>query len=43
MDGYDLRVVLSGEIDLIELLQKKIAKFNLMSEPYVGANVLIEL
>ncbi|AZU62562.1 hypothetical protein [Neobacillus mesonae] len=41
MDGYDLRVVLSGEIDLIELLQKKIAKFNLLSEPYIGANVLI--
>lgn len=38
MDGYDLRVVLTGEIDLIELLQKKIAKFNLMSEPYVAVN-----
>lgn len=37
IDGYDLRVVLSGEIDLIELLQKKIAKLNLMAEPYVGA------
>jgi hypothetical protein len=41
MDGYDLRVVLSGEIDLIELLQKKIAKFNLMAEPYIGVNALI--
>ncbi|RVT65302.1 restriction endonuclease [Niallia taxi] len=38
MDGYDLRVVLSGEVDLIELLQKKIAKFNLLSEPYIGVN-----
>jgi hypothetical protein len=41
MDGYDLRVVLSGEIDLIELLQQKIAKFNLMAEPYIGVNALI--
>lgn len=41
MDGYDLRVVLSGDIDLIELLQKKIAKFNLMAEPYVGVNTFI--
>lgn len=41
LDGYDLRVVLSGEIDLIELLQKKIAKLNLMAEPYVGATAIL--
>lgn len=41
LDGYDLRVVLSGEIDLIELLQKKIEKLNLMAEPYVGATAFI--
>ncbi|WP_369546984.1 hypothetical protein [Bacillus velezensis] len=41
MDGFDLRMVLNCEIDLIDLLQKKIAHFNLMAEPYIGANSLI--
>lgn len=41
MDGFDLRVVLAGEIDLIEILHKKIAKFNLLAEPFVGAKELI--
>lgn len=41
MNGYDLRVALSGEIDLIELLQKKIAKFNLLGEPFIGAENLV--
>jgi hypothetical protein len=34
MDGYDLRVVLTNEISLIELLQQKLAKLNLESEPF---------
>lgn len=38
IDGYDLRVILSGAIDLIECLNQKIAKFNLLSEPFVSAN-----
>lgn len=41
MDGYDLRVVLAREISLIELLQKKIAEFNLKSEPFMSAKVLL--
>jgi len=34
MEGYDLRCVLSGAIKLEELLEKKIARLNLKSEPY---------
>lgn len=41
MDGYDLRVVLSGQIDLIDLLQNKIARFNLTAEPYSCVNEFI--
>lgn len=41
MDGYDLRVVLAQEISLIELLQKKIAEFNLKSEPFTSAKLLL--
>ncbi|ASA23370.1 hypothetical protein [Paenibacillus donghaensis] len=41
MDGYDLRKVLSQEISLIDLLQNKIAKFNIESEPFVSVSLLI--
>ena len=34
VDGYDLRMVLTGEVDLIDLLMAKIAKLNLHAEPY---------
>lgn len=34
IDGYDLRMVLSGEVDLKDLLMSKIAKLNLHAEPY---------
>jgi hypothetical protein len=38
MDGLDLRMVLVQDIPLIELLQKKIAKFNIEAEPFVSVN-----
>ena len=41
IDGIDLRVVLAGDITLVELLQKKIAKFNLEALPFVGVHSLI--
>lgn len=34
IDCYDLRMVLSGEVDLKDLLMAKIAKLNLHAEPY---------
>jgi hypothetical protein len=34
MEGYDLRCVLSGEVDLLDLLLAKVEKLNLESEPY---------
>ena len=34
MDGYDLRAVLSGPIDLGDLLLAKNARLNLRSEPF---------
>lgn len=34
MEGYDLRCVLSNEVDLRDLLMAKIEKLNLESEPY---------
>lgn len=37
MDGYDLRCVLSGQIDLRDFLVAKLAKLNLHSEPFYGA------
>lgn len=36
MDGYDLRTVLAGQVDLREFLLAKIAKLNLETEPYYG-------
>lgn len=41
MDGLDLRMVLTQEISLIELLHKKIAKLNIEAEPFVGVNSLL--
>ncbi|WP_438349442.1 hypothetical protein ACP8HI_01770 [Paenibacillus sp. FA6] len=41
MDGFDLRLVLTQEISLIDLLQKKIAKFNIKSEPFLSANSIL--
>lgn len=37
MDGYDLRCILSGQIDLKDFLLAKAAKLNFESEPYLGA------
>lgn len=36
MNGYNLRRILSNDMDLIEILQKKIAKLNLEAEPFVS-------
>lgn len=41
IDGIDLRAVLSNQISLIELLQKKIAKFNLETLPFIGVASLL--
>lgn len=42
MDGYDLRMVLSQNISLIDLLQKKLAKFNLEAEPFVSVATIVK-
>ena len=34
MDGYDLRTVLAGQVDLRDFLLAKVAKLNLEAEPY---------
>lgn len=34
MDGYDLRMILAGQIDLRDFLIAKVAKLNLQAEPY---------
>jgi len=34
IDGYDFRMVLTGDVDLKDLLMNKIAKLNLQAEPY---------
>lgn len=34
MDGYDLRTVLAGQVDLRDFLLAKVAKLNLKAEPY---------
>ncbi|MEK3742408.1 hypothetical protein ACTID9_07195 [Brevibacillus fluminis] len=41
MDGLDLRMVLTQEISLIDLLHKKIGKLNIEAEPFVGVNSLL--
>jgi hypothetical protein len=37
MDGYDLRCVLAGEIDLHDFLAAKVAALSLDTEPFLGA------
>ncbi|MDD5615124.1 MAG: hypothetical protein PHH85_02880 [Candidatus Methanoperedens sp.] len=37
MDGYDLRIVLAGQVDLRDFLLAKVAKLNLEAEPYYSA------
>jgi hypothetical protein len=38
MEGYDLRTVLSGQVDLRDFMLAKIAKLNLESEPYFSVS-----
>jgi hypothetical protein len=42
MDGYDLRVVLSRQADLRELILAKVTHLNLKSEPFLSANVFFD-
>ncbi len=42
MDGFDLRCVLAGDIDLRELLVAKLGCLNLDAEPYLGARDFLE-
>ncbi len=41
MDGYDIRCVLSGAINLLDLLEKKLEKLNLESEPFYSAKDML--
>jgi hypothetical protein len=36
MDGYDLRTVLAGRVDLRDLILAKVARLNLEAEPFLG-------
>lgn len=38
MEGYDLRTVLAGQVDLYDFLVAKVAKLNIESEPFLGVN-----
>ncbi len=42
MDGYDLRCVLSGQIDLQDFLLAKVGKLNDKSEPFFGARQYLQ-
>lgn len=42
MDGYDIRTVLEGRIDLRDFLVAKGAKLNLAAEPFLGARTYLE-
>lgn len=42
MDGYDLRCVLTGQVDLPDFILSKIAKLNFDCEPYYGAKQYLE-
>ena len=42
MDGYDIRCVLAGDVDLRELLIAKLECLNLDSEPFLGAKTFLE-
>ena len=37
MDGYHLRTVLAGQVDLRDFILAKLAKPNLEAEPFLGA------
>ncbi|MEW9701940.1 hypothetical protein [Paenibacillus sp. SI8] len=41
MDGFDLRCVLARFVDLLALLQTKIAKLNLEAEPFYSAKEIL--
>ncbi|QTH46465.1 hypothetical protein J4772_06285 [Cohnella sp. LGH] len=41
MSGYDLRIALTRQVDLIKMLHKKLSKLNLESEPFFGAESMI--
>jgi hypothetical protein len=36
MDGYDLRTVLTGQVDLRDFILSKVARLNLETEPFLG-------
>lgn len=42
MSGYDLRVALTKEVDLIKMFHKKLSKLNLEAEPYFGAESMLQ-
>jgi hypothetical protein len=36
MDGYDLRIVLTGRVDLRDFVMAKVSSLNLETEPFLG-------
>jgi hypothetical protein len=42
MDGYDLRCVLSGQINLKDFIREKVAKLTFQTEPYYGAKQYLQ-
>lgn len=38
MDGYDLRAILAGQVDLRDFFLARVAKLNLEAEPFYGVN-----
>lgn len=42
MEGYDLRTVLAGQVDLHDFLVAKVAKLNIESEPFLGVNQYLD-
>lgn len=42
MSGYDLRIALTRQVDLIKMLHKKLSKLNLESEPFFSAENMLE-
>lgn len=41
MSGYDLRIALTKQVDLIKMLHIKLSKLNLEAEPFVGAESML--
>ena len=37
MEGYDLRCVLTGQIELLDFVKAKVEKLNIMGDPYYTA------